>query len=85
MSALQVSAARIFYIPDVEGPTDCHGNRLPGSSVNDGQEVVLTDGAGYISNDLAQRVPAVAAGEILAGTAGVTWPRTPLQVRRVVC
>eukprot|EP00775_Hariotina_reticulata_P005922 gene5922-6162_t len=82
---LKVCAAGIFYIPDVEGPTDRQGNKLPGSVIIDSEELLLTDGAGYISDDLAQRVPAVSAGEILAGAAGVCWPRTPMQAAALLC
>jgi hypothetical protein len=95
---MQLQASRIFYIPDIEGPTDAAGNRLPpqpqtpGSLSPDQQGLraaaagfseVMSDGSGFISDDLARLVPAVSAGELVAAERGqgVLWPHTPLQVR----
>lgn len=46
----------------------------------------MTDGSGFMSQDLAELIPAVSSGELLAGLFGhgVMWPSTPAQVRTVV-
>jgi hypothetical protein len=43
----------------------------------------MSDGSGFISDDLARLVPAVSSGELVAAERGqgVLWPHTPLQVR----
>lgn len=53
------------------------------SSADAADELVMTDGSGFISQDLAELVPAVSAGELTAAMfgQGLFWPNTPLQVR----
>lgn len=98
--AVQLPAARIFYIPDIEGPTDAAGNKLPPQPQTPGAtpphqqgfvpppaaagfSEVMSDGSGFISDDVARLVPAVSSGELVAAETGqgVLWPHTPLQVR----
>jgi hypothetical protein len=45
----------------------------------------MSDGSGFISDDLAALVPAVSAGELVAAERGqgLLWPQTPLQVGKV--
>lgn len=52
------------------------------SSADAPDELVMTDGSGFISQDLAELVPAVSAGELTAAMfgQGLFWPNTPLQV-----
>jgi hypothetical protein len=57
------------------------------SSADAPDELVMTDGSGFISQELAELVPAVSAGELTAAMwgQGLLWPNTPLQVRQAVC
>jgi hypothetical protein len=53
------------------------------SAADAADELLMTDGSGFTSQDLAELVPAVSAGELLAAMwgQGLLWPNTPLQVR----
>jgi hypothetical protein len=53
------------------------------SAADAADELVMTDGSGFISQDLAELIPAVSAGELMAAMwgQGLLWPNTPLQVR----
>lgn len=86
---LQVAARQMLYIPDIQGPTDAQGNHIlpphntaAGSSSSSSVEMLMSDGSGFISADVASLVPGISAGEIISGDrgGGVTWPTTPMQV-----
>lgn len=85
LCALQVPAAHFMFIPDVTGPTDAAGRQLETSRAAPGDAVVLSDGAGYISESLARLIPAVSAGEIVGAERGrgAVFPNTPMQVTTV--
>lgn len=81
---MQLSASRVVYVPDLYGPTDSAGSWIgPELDQAEDEELLMSDGSGFISSDLAALVPAIAAGQIspVQRGQGVMWPHTPLQVR----
>lgn len=64
------------------GSTPSSSCCLPAMASDAADELVMTDGSGFISQDLAELIPAVSSGELIAAAwgQGVLWPSTPLQV-----
>lgn len=64
------------------GPAATNSSSSIASAADAADELVMTDGSGFISQDLAELVPAVSAGELMAAMwgQGLLWPSTPLQV-----